>query len=58
MLNYAHLQPGEAIFLAAGEPHAYLSGGTFVLKFLVSLGYLIIGIYSSNANSDNVSEPA
>ncbi|EPQ59727.1 mannos-6-phosphate isomerase [Gloeophyllum trabeum ATCC 11539] len=26
MLNYVKLQPGEAIFLAAGEPHAYVSG--------------------------------
>lgn len=27
MLNYIDLQPGEAIFLGAGEPHAYISGG-------------------------------
>ncbi|KAI9064743.1 mannose-6-phosphate isomerase [Trametes sanguinea] len=26
MLNHLTLQPGEAIFLAAGEPHAYVSG--------------------------------
>lgn len=26
-LNYIVLQPGQAIFLAANEPHAYLSGG-------------------------------
>jgi mannose-6-phosphate isomerase len=26
MLNYIHLHPGEAIFLGAGEPHAYISG--------------------------------
>ncbi|KDR75171.1 hypothetical protein GALMADRAFT_249114 [Galerina marginata CBS 339.88] len=26
MLNYVHLSPGEAIFLGAGEPHAYISG--------------------------------
>ncbi|KZT20634.1 mannose-6-phosphate isomerase [Neolentinus lepideus HHB14362 ss-1] len=26
MLNYVTLEPGEAIFLAAGEPHAYVSG--------------------------------
>ncbi|KAF8959579.1 mannose-6-phosphate isomerase [Flammula alnicola] len=25
-LNYVHLSPGEAIFLGAGEPHAYISG--------------------------------
>jgi hypothetical protein len=29
LLNYVSLQPGEAIFLGAGEPHAYVSGGTF-----------------------------
>jgi mannose-6-phosphate isomerase len=27
MLNHVALQPGEAIFLGAGEPHAYVSGG-------------------------------
>ncbi|KZT64727.1 mannose-6-phosphate isomerase [Daedalea quercina L-15889] len=26
VLNYVKMQPGEAIFLAAGEPHAYVSG--------------------------------
>ncbi|GJE92480.1 mannose-6-phosphate isomerase [Phanerochaete sordida] len=26
MLNYVKMQPGDAIFLAAGEPHAYISG--------------------------------
>ncbi|KAI0700295.1 mannose-6-phosphate isomerase [Cytidiella melzeri] len=26
MLNYVQMVPGEAIFLAAGEPHAYISG--------------------------------
>jgi len=26
MLNYVHLSPGEAIFLGAGEPHAYVTG--------------------------------
>ncbi|KDQ65129.1 hypothetical protein JAAARDRAFT_146519 [Jaapia argillacea MUCL 33604] len=26
MLNYVKLEPGEAIFLAAGEPHAYVTG--------------------------------
>jgi mannose-6-phosphate isomerase len=28
LLNHVLLQPGEAIFLGAGEPHAYVSGGT------------------------------
>jgi mannose-6-phosphate isomerase len=27
LLNYIILKPGEAIFLGAGEPHAYISGG-------------------------------
>lgn len=27
VLNYITLFPGEAIFLGAGEPHAYISGG-------------------------------
>ena len=27
VLNHLTLKPGEAIFLAAGEPHAYVSGG-------------------------------
>ncbi|KAF9483080.1 mannose-6-phosphate isomerase [Pholiota conissans] len=26
VLNYLHLNPGEAIFLGAGEPHAYIYG--------------------------------
>ncbi|RDB27634.1 Mannose-6-phosphate isomerase [Hypsizygus marmoreus] len=26
LLNYVSLEPGEAIFLGAGEPHAYVSG--------------------------------
>lgn len=28
VLNYVKLEPGQAIFLGAGEPHAYVSGGT------------------------------
>lgn len=28
VLNIVHLQPGEAVFLKANEPHAYLDGGT------------------------------
>ena len=27
ILNYVHMNPGDAIFLSAGEPHAYISGG-------------------------------
>lgn len=30
-LNDVLLTPGEAIFIPAGIPHAYLSGGTFFL---------------------------
>ena len=29
VLNYVELEPGEAIFLGAGEPHAYVSGGEY-----------------------------
>jgi mannose-6-phosphate isomerase len=32
-LNYIVLQPGQAVFLAANEPHAYLSGGECLLLF-------------------------
>jgi len=38
LLNYVELSPGEAIFLGAGEPHAYVSGD----------------IIECMANSDNV----
>lgn len=31
MLNYVKLQTGQAIFLGAGEPHAYISGGRILL---------------------------
>jgi len=27
MLNFVKLEPGQAIFLGAGEPHAYIYGG-------------------------------
>lgn len=38
LLNYVTLEPGEAIFLGAGEPHAYLSGGTssFLIHVMTS----------------------
>lgn len=32
-LNYVELQPGEAMFLQANDPHAYLSGGKFHPRF-------------------------
>lgn len=31
MLNYVKLETGQAIFLGAGEPHAYISGGMILL---------------------------
>lgn len=51
MLNYVHLKSGDAIFLAANEPHAYLSGDCVECThlFLTSL-IMIIGM----AASDNV----
>lgn len=33
VLNYVKMSPGEAIFLGAGEPHAYVSGGTRQFRF-------------------------
>ena len=32
LLNYVTMQPGQAIFLGANEPHAYLSGGNYIFK--------------------------
>ncbi|KAJ3299276.1 Mannose-6-phosphate isomerase [Borealophlyctis nickersoniae] len=36
LLNYVTLVPGEAIFLAANEPHAYLSGGRCCAVYLLN----------------------
>ena len=46
MLNYVHLLPGEAMFLGAGEPHAYISGGTSSchLKFSTVL-FVFVFVY-------------
>jgi mannose-6-phosphate isomerase len=33
LLNYVLLKPGEAIFLGAGEPHAYITGGKFPISY-------------------------
>lgn len=54
MLNYVKLSPGEAMFLGAGEPHAYVSGGmyeshTFDIYISTSLDMM-----ECMANSDNV----
>jgi mannose-6-phosphate isomerase len=35
MLNYVTLQPGEAMFLGAGEPHAYIAGGMYIVPSFV-----------------------
>ena len=36
VLNYVTLQPGEAMFLGAGEPHAYIAGGMYAFTFLLA----------------------
>lgn len=57
MLNYVKLSPGEAMFLGAGEPHAYVSGGTmFLIIYLLirTITYYYIDIMECMANSDNV----
>lgn len=33
-MNYMVLRPGQAIFLKPNLPHAYLSGGTYVINLL------------------------
>lgn len=45
-LNYIQLQPGEAIYLKANDPHAYLSGGVYL-----SLGPW--GLYRTFANVES-----
>lgn len=35
-LNHIVLDPGQAMFLAANEPHAYLYGGQMMLFWLYS----------------------
>lgn len=57
VLNYVRLNPGEAIFLAAGEPHAYVSGGRFVsLVCIWSAEFppVFSDILECMATSDNV----
>jgi mannose-6-phosphate isomerase len=36
VLNYLHLSPGDAIFLGAGEPHAYIYGGARLIPCVAS----------------------
>lgn len=58
IFNYIILQPGEAIYLGANEPHAYLKGGNFPHRFSITE---FISIHNSSpdciecmAQSDNV----
>lgn len=40
LMNYVKLQPGQCIFIDAGEPHCYLSGGMYcvcVFRFMFIL---------------------
>ena len=62
LLNYVEMSPGEAIFLGAGEPHAYVSGGQHLhLSPMLSRADVnhkhdiyIADIIECMANSDNV----
>lgn len=57
LLNYVELSPGEAIFLGAGEPHAYLSGGQHPHPppcSFIHINRYIADIIECMANSDNV----
>ncbi|SCV70347.1 BQ2448_1741 [Microbotryum intermedium] len=59
-LNIVHLKPGEAVFLKANEPHAYLDGGMLTVLFEKSGCLLTItcnsdpDIMECMATSDNV----
>ena len=54
VLNYVTLHPGEAIFLGAGEPHAYISGGTVLNISLLYSTHHFAECIECMANSDNV----
>ncbi|KAG6824732.1 hypothetical protein H0H92_005994 [Tricholoma furcatifolium] len=61
LLNYVTLQPGEAIYLGAGEPHAYVSGGTSTSSYFIPMFLLTDWLagwraecIECMANSDNV----
>ena len=41
LLNYVTLNPGEAIFLGAGEPHAYVEGGEPPTSFITRACYML-----------------
>lgn len=40
LLNYIKLSPGDAIFLGANEPHAYLSGGKLQAEIFTDILYV------------------
>lgn len=57
VLNIVHLQPGEAVFLEANEPHAYLDGGEHFSSFASSYvadSRVLVDIMECMATSDNV----
>jgi mannose-6-phosphate isomerase len=55
LLNLVILEPGQAIFLSAGEPHAYLSGGKYHKKLIQNQALnMSSDIIECMANSDNV----
>ena len=59
VLNFVKLQPGQAIFLGAGEPHAYVYGGTLSCVLALVLNCKPSRFFPSEciecmANSDNV----
>jgi len=45
MLNSVHLNPGDAIYLGAGEPHAYIWGGQYYYLTLTFTLYLFLPSY-------------
>ena len=42
VLNHVQLKVGQAIFLGAGEPHAYISGGMFFCEILQTSGFTAV----------------
>jgi mannose-6-phosphate isomerase len=57
LLNYVSMEPGQAIFLGANEPHAYLSGGKITALFsgrYILIARFFIDCVECMATSDNV----
>lgn len=56
VLNCVDLKPREAIFLGAGEPHAYVAGGPWFVSFRITVTHQVSSpdIIECMANSDNV----